>query len=73
MELTTEQRQLFTAAKPVNYDDIGSERQVNAECKWYEFLESVLTPEACDTFETFACGATIEECVDYSLELIANV
>ena len=73
MKLTTEQLQLFTEAKPLNYDDIGSERQVSAEVKWYEFLESALPPQLIDTFDTFACGATIDECGDYSLELIANV
>ena len=70
--LTREEIALASDAIPLNYDDLGSDRQVASEVKWHSFLKTQLSPEAMEDLEDYALGATIEETVFYGLGVLAN-
>ncbi len=65
-------RKLAKVARPLNDDEWGSERQMNAENRFCAALERYLKPAAWDHFTDYALKATTEEMMDCGLMLAAR-
>lgn len=61
---------LAQAARPINDDDWGSERQVGAEDKFLELTEEWLTAKQLGDWADYALKATTDEWIDYGLMLV---
>ena len=70
--LTEEESAMARDAIPLDHDDDGSERQVDAANKWYHYLKTQLSREAMSEIEDYALGATSEEIVLYGLGILVN-
>jgi hypothetical protein len=60
---------LAQEAKPMSYDDYGSERQVNAFNAFTIKMEQILSKEDFELFEDYSMKATNEELIDFGIEL----
>jgi hypothetical protein len=60
---------LTADARPINEDDWGSERQVNAANKLYYAMEDFLSPDAFAEWIAYGEKATEEESCDFALVL----
>ena len=67
-----ELRTLSKAALPLNDDEWGSERQIDAENAVTAALQQYIKPEEWDNFEDYALKATTEEMVEYGMSLAEN-
>jgi hypothetical protein len=61
-------RQLAAAAMPINYEDEGSERQVDAETAFFNAIPEITSDPRWREFQSDK--ATREEIIEYALELI---
>ncbi len=57
-------------ARPLNDDDWGSERQVNAENVWVELAHRYMTNAAREDWDHYALKATSEEAIDYGIRVL---
>ncbi len=62
--------ELAKAAYPVNDDDWGTERQIDAENAFFAAVEQLMSPELFESLETYALKATAEERISFALELL---
>jgi hypothetical protein len=69
--------QLAAVARPINDDDYGSDRQVDAENDFFDALDQhlagKLTEVEMDDFDAFCLKATADERIDEGLRLAAIV
>lgn len=56
-------------AHPIDYEDWGSEAQVEAENRVYGILEAILPDEELVRYGEWASKATVDECMDRALQL----
>jgi hypothetical protein len=62
-------KELAEKARPIDYDDLGSERQVEAFNAFTIKMEQILSKEDFERFEAFSMKATTDELIDYGLTL----
>lgn len=65
-------KDLAQEARPINDDDYGSERQINAFNAFTIKMEQILSKEDFELFEDYSMKATTDELVDYGLSLLKN-
>lgn len=63
---------LAQEARPINYEDYGSERQIDAFNAFTIKMEQILSKEDFELFEDYSMKATTDELVDYGLLLLKN-
>jgi hypothetical protein len=63
---------LADAARPINDADWGSDRQVEAENRLFEFVRSILSDDEFERLEAFCLKATSEEMIDEALLLVVT-
>ena len=68
----TELSDLARAARPINDEDWGSERQVAAENELYANAKNVISTQAWERFEDWGLKATTEERIAEALRLAAS-
>lgn len=62
---------LAQAARPVNDDDYGSERQIEAQTAFAEAIDSMLTPEQRTQLWDHDCDkATTDEMIEHALRAV---
>jgi len=61
---------LATAARPVNDNDWGSDRQIAAENKFFRAVKATLTPAEFYELEGYCLKATTDEMIDEALRLV---
>ena len=59
---------LAQAARPLNDDDWGSERQTTAQNAFFVYVESQMHPVAFAELEDFAMKATTDEMIDEAIK-----
>ena len=64
--------QLAAEARPINDDDYGTDRQINAQNDFTFTLQAILSPEKWENFAEYAHRATPEEMIDYGMSLAAE-
>ena len=62
---------LAAAARPINDDEWGSERQIDAQNLFFEEVEKVLPAETFEALEAYCLKATTDEMIDEALRLLA--
>lgn len=65
-------KEMAQAARPIDYEDYGSERQINAFNAFTIKMEQILSKEDFELFEDYSMKATTDELVDYGLSLLKN-
>jgi hypothetical protein len=61
---------LAKEALPHNDDEWGSERQIDAQNRFTNAVETVLTPETFATYESYCLKATTDEMIEEGLRLV---
>ena len=56
-------------ARPINDDDWGSERQIDAEIAFFEKVQSVVSTESFEKLEDYCLKATTDEMIDEALKI----
>lgn len=64
---------LASAARPINDDDWGSDRQINAENAWFDAVCLDLDSARIVELEDYALKATTTERIDKARELLFGV
>ncbi len=57
------------AARPINYEDWGSERQIQAENLFFKLIETVLTPDEMEELEGYCLKATTEDMIEKAMSM----
>jgi len=58
------------AAIPLNDDEYGSERQIEAQNAFAILVESLVSADVFDDIETYWLKATVEEAIEYCLRKV---
>lgn len=62
--------QLAAAARPVNDDDWGTDRQIKAENAFFERVRSLISRERYETLNDYCLKATTDEMIDEGLRVV---
>lgn len=62
-------KELAEKARPIDYDDYGSERQIEAFNAFCLAMEKTLSADDFERFEAYSMKATTDELIDYGLKL----
>lgn len=62
-------QKLAQDARPINDDDLGSKRQVDAEIAFFEKVQSVVSTESFEKLEDYCLKATTDEMIDEALKI----
>ena len=73
IELGDQMKQLAEKARPIDDEDLGSERQIDAFNVFCDALERTLSADDFERFEDYAMKATTDELIDYGLMLFCEV
>lgn len=64
---------LGKVAKPINDDDWGSDRQIDAENKFFEAVQKVVSKKVFEGLEGYCLKATSYEMVDAGIEAVKGL
>lgn len=64
--------QLAQAARPITDDDWGSDRQIEAENAFFDYVKTQLPVPLWDELEAYCLKATTDEMVDEALRLLGH-
>ena len=65
----TDLNSLAAAARPINHEDWGSERQIEAQNAFFQEIEKLLPSAEFEALENYCLKATTDEMIDRALEL----
>lgn len=65
--------EMAIAARPINESDWGSDRQIEAQNAFFEFVEEHFPEIMSNEFEAFCLKATSEEMINEAIANVQNV
>jgi hypothetical protein len=61
---------LAVAAKPLNDDEWGSERQIGAQNAFFDAIQEMVSKEVFDGLEGYCLKATVDEMIEAGLQAV---
>jgi hypothetical protein len=61
---------LATAAKPLNDDEWGNERQIEAQNTFFDAIQQTVSEEVFEGLEAYCLKATVDEMIEAGLQAV---